>query len=83
MLTAEEEQRAINLADAASRAASNGLPDLSEKLRQQSMRLMDGLALVPPEFTRHVFTVGGFKDEHGCTLRELYTGTVVYIQRSR
>lgn len=42
MLTAEDEQRAINLADAASRAASNGLSDLSDKLKNQADRLLSG-----------------------------------------
>lgn len=83
MLYENDELRAINLADAAGRANSNSLPELANKLSQQAERLMDGLAAIPPEFTRHVFTGDGFKDEHGHVLRNLYVDTVVYIQRSR
>lgn len=83
MLTQQDELRAINLADAASRATTNGQTALAEKLEKHAMRLLDGLAEVPHEFTRHEFIGDGFKDENGQVLRNLYVGTVVYIQRSR
>lgn len=79
----EDEARAINLADAAGRASSNGLHDLSDKLKNQAMRLIEGATAIPPEFSRHVYTGNGFQDEQGHTLSDLYKGAAVYIQRAR
>ena len=83
MITSDVEQRVIALSDAAGRATCNGLPTLAEKLEAQAQALLSGNELLDG-FERHTVVPGGFRHENGGFFRgELYTGTVVYIKRSR